>query len=69
MKKFDVAVSIAGGKLFAASVPAPVEGEDLVVMHVDVRYGVRGTPLGAGGRGLRLRRRVKVGPRLRESSP
>ena len=53
-EKFDVTVPIAGGKLFAASVPAPVKGEDLVVMHVHVGDGVRGTPLSADCRGLGL---------------
>ena len=53
-EKLDVAVSIAGGKLFAASAPAPVKGEDLVVMHVHVGNGIRGTPLRADGRGFRI---------------
>ena len=51
VKQFDVPVSITGGKLVAAPVPAPVKGEDFGVVHVDVGDGVGGTSEIADGRG------------------
>ena len=52
IKKFDVPVSISGGKLVAAPIPAPVKGEDFGVVHVDVGDGVGRTSEIVDGRGV-----------------